>query len=186
MNDCHGNMNTCFTGLNGIWLNKILVAMENFEKCTVAMLEGPCSQHVTGNKSRLNQLQRAIIYVLIMVCWAWLSTQPEGLASEVKTPRPTGRGFFYVRSQARGQKWILHANISRKSGITQLSVSICFQVTFPIWPPAAIFARIMGAKFFLNNSNSSNQVSNLTILSVVTGPPDCTQLLLPLCEEDHR
>ena len=35
--------------------------MENFEKCTVAMLGGPCSQHVTGNTSRLNQPQRAII-----------------------------------------------------------------------------------------------------------------------------
>ena len=41
---------------------------------------------------------------------------------------------------------------------------------------AAIFARVMGAKFFLNTSKSSNQVSNLTMLSVVTGPPDCTQL----------
>ena len=34
--------------------------MENFEKCTVAMLGGPCSQHVTGNTSRQNQLQSAI------------------------------------------------------------------------------------------------------------------------------
>ena len=34
----------------------------------------------------------------------------------------------------------------------------------------------MGAKFFLNTSKSSNQVPNLTMLSVVTGPPDCTQL----------
>ena len=42
---------------------------------------------------------------------------------------------------------------------------------------AAIFARVMGAKFFLNTSKSSNQVSNLTMLSVVTGPPDCTQLI---------
>ena len=41
---------------------------------------------------------------------------------------------------------------------------------------AAIFARVMGAKFLLNTSKSSNQVSNLTMLSVVTGPPDCTQL----------
>ena len=41
--------------------NKILVAMENFEKCTVAMLGGPCSQHVTGNTSRQNQPQSAII-----------------------------------------------------------------------------------------------------------------------------
>ena len=62
MNDCHGNLNTCFTGLNCIYLNKILVAMENFEKCTVAILRGPCSQHVTGNTSRLNQLQSAIIF----------------------------------------------------------------------------------------------------------------------------
>ena len=35
--------------------------MENFEKCTVSMLGGPCSQHVTGNTSRLNQPQSAII-----------------------------------------------------------------------------------------------------------------------------
>ena len=34
--------------------------MENFEKCTVAMIGGPCSQHVTGNTSRLNQPQSAI------------------------------------------------------------------------------------------------------------------------------
>ena len=34
--------------------------MEKFEKCTVAMLGGPCSQHVTGNTSRLNQPQSAI------------------------------------------------------------------------------------------------------------------------------
>ena len=35
--------------------------MGNFEKCTVAMLEGPCSQHVMGNMSQLNQPQSAII-----------------------------------------------------------------------------------------------------------------------------
>ena len=35
--------------------------MENFEKCTVAMLGGPCSQHVTGNTSRLYQPQSAIM-----------------------------------------------------------------------------------------------------------------------------
>ena len=46
--------------------------------------------------------------------------------------------FGLVKIQKRGQKWILHAKISRKSGITQLSISICFKVTFPIWPPAAI------------------------------------------------
>ena len=39
-----------------------MVAMENFEKCTVAMLGGPCMQHVTGNKSRLNQPQSAIMW----------------------------------------------------------------------------------------------------------------------------
>ena len=43
-----------------------------------------------------------------------------------------------VKIPKRGQKWILHAKISKKSGITQLSISICFKVTFPIWPPAAI------------------------------------------------
>ena len=35
--------------------------MENFEKCAVAMLRGQCSQHVTGNTSRQNQPQSAII-----------------------------------------------------------------------------------------------------------------------------
>ena len=35
--------------------------MENFEKCTVAMIGGLCSQHVTGNTSRQNQPQSAII-----------------------------------------------------------------------------------------------------------------------------
>ena len=35
--------------------------MENFEKCAVAMLGGQCSQHVTGNTSRQNQPQSAII-----------------------------------------------------------------------------------------------------------------------------
>ena len=35
--------------------------MENFEKCTIAMIGGPCSQHVTGNTSRQNQPQSAIM-----------------------------------------------------------------------------------------------------------------------------
>ena len=43
-----------------------------------------------------------------------------------------------VKIQKRCQKWILHAKISGKSGITQLSISICAEVIFPIWPPAAI------------------------------------------------
>ena len=42
MNTCLENLNTCFTGLNGIQFNKIMVAMENFEECTVALLGGPC------------------------------------------------------------------------------------------------------------------------------------------------
>ena len=43
--------------------------MENFEKCTVAMLGGPCMQHVTGNTSWLNQPQNAIMGVHI-ITWA--------------------------------------------------------------------------------------------------------------------
>ena len=38
--------------------------MENFEKCTVAMLGGPCMQHVTGNTSRLNPPQSGIIVAI--------------------------------------------------------------------------------------------------------------------------
>ena len=37
--------------------------MENVEKYTVVMLVGPCSQHVTGNTSRLNQPQSAIMHI---------------------------------------------------------------------------------------------------------------------------
>ena len=43
-------------------LNKISIAVEHFEKCSVAMLGGPCSQHTKGNASRLNQPQGAIIF----------------------------------------------------------------------------------------------------------------------------
>ena len=57
-----------------------MVAMENFEKCTVAMLGGPCSQHVTGNTSRLNQPQSAIIThpsphfnCSTIEVWEWIS-----------------------------------------------------------------------------------------------------------------
>ena len=39
-----------------------MVAMENFEKCTVAMLGGQFMQQVTGNTSQLNQPQSAIMY----------------------------------------------------------------------------------------------------------------------------
>ena len=46
--------------------------------------------------------------------------------------------FGLAKIQKRSQKWIPHAKISRKSDITQLSISIYFKVTFPIWPPAAI------------------------------------------------
>ena len=44
--------------------------MENFEKCTVAMLGGPCSQHVTGNTSRQNHPQSAIICRIIVTSLA--------------------------------------------------------------------------------------------------------------------
>ena len=33
--------------------------MENVDQCTIAMLEGPSSQHVTGNTSWLKQPQSA-------------------------------------------------------------------------------------------------------------------------------
>ena len=35
--------------------------MKNFEKCSIAMLGGSCSQHVTGNTSRENQPKSAIM-----------------------------------------------------------------------------------------------------------------------------
>ena len=46
--------------------------MENFEKCTVAMLGGSCSQHVTGNTSRQNQPQSAIMSLILnATCWVY-------------------------------------------------------------------------------------------------------------------
>ena len=46
-----------------------MVAMENFKKCTVAMLGGPCMQHVTGNTSWLNQPQSATDALVLVLCW---------------------------------------------------------------------------------------------------------------------
>ena len=58
--------------------------MENFEKCTVAMLGGPCSQHVTGNTSRQNQPQSAIItYPSPYLKSAMLKKRPQGPISQM-------------------------------------------------------------------------------------------------------
>ena len=75
-------------------LHKILVALENFEKCTVAMLGGPCSQHVMGNTSRLYQPESAIMFVntLLLICFHLFEAilnridthSMEGFASAVK------------------------------------------------------------------------------------------------------
>ena len=43
--------------------------MKNFEKCTVAMLGGSCLQHVTGNTSRENQPQSAIMQPRPYILW---------------------------------------------------------------------------------------------------------------------
>ena len=61
--------------------------MENFEKCTVAMLGGPCSQHVTGNTSRQNQPQSAIIKGLITVGRELRQQHPSDLLSGAGTSR---------------------------------------------------------------------------------------------------
>ena len=61
--------------------------MENFEKSIVAMLGRPCSQHVTGNTSRQNQLQSAII-VNRRECHWWLTGIPDCLMV-VSPPIPT-------------------------------------------------------------------------------------------------
>ena len=49
------DMARCCSWFNCISSNKILVAKEIFEKCTVAMRCGPCLQHITGDTPRLNQ-----------------------------------------------------------------------------------------------------------------------------------
>ena len=41
--------------------------MKNFEKCNVAILGGPCSQHVMGNTSRQIQPQSAIMGYTFLV-----------------------------------------------------------------------------------------------------------------------
>ena len=71
-------------------------------------------------------------------------SQSERLLVKLKRPctdlcaEPVGVWNRLVKIQKRCQKWNLQAKIRRKSGITQLSILICFEVTFPIWPPAAI------------------------------------------------
>ena len=62
--------------------------MENFEKCTVAMLGGPCSQHVTGNTSQLNQPQSAII--------SYMGCQPDKLPASRVTPNKTHESSAFV------------------------------------------------------------------------------------------
>ena len=69
--------------------------MENFEKCTVAMIGGPCSQHVTGNTSRLNQPQSAIICDMysnkrVSQMWAPVAARREPVGSR------TGRQACYM------------------------------------------------------------------------------------------
>ena len=100
--------------------------------------------------------------------------------------------WILMFSLAKIQKWChkqaSHATFTRKSGITQVFMSIYLSYIFNmaaaghfgfwLFPnSAAIFARVMGAHSFLNTPKSSNQMSNLTMLSVVTGPPDITQLI---------
>ena len=80
--------------------------MENFEKCTVAMLGGPCSQHVTGNTSRLNQPQSAIIMdktTLIMVTFLlWimiilLQFKLQSLLKHCECCSENANNPFYIR-----------------------------------------------------------------------------------------
>ena len=57
---------------------------------------------------------------------------------------------------------------------------------FGFWPLLGLahtFARGIGAKFFLNTSKYPNPLSNLPLLSVVTGGPNMTLLLsgLKIC-----
>ena len=46
--------------------------------------------------------------------------------------------FWVIKIQKWCQKWALYATCSRKSDITRVSMTIYFQVTFSIWPQAAI------------------------------------------------
>ena len=52
--------------------------MEIFEKRTVAMVGGPCSQRVTGNTSWLNQPQSAIIEDIFENTCSFLCYQVQG------------------------------------------------------------------------------------------------------------
>ena len=53
----HNNLRSVTLGSTS---NEIVVAMEKFEKCAVALQGGPCFQHVTGNMSWWNQTQDSI------------------------------------------------------------------------------------------------------------------------------
>ena len=64
-----------------------------FEKCTVAMLGGPCSQHVKGNTSRLNQPQSAIIRCMPVFSFNGAVTTCSW--SSPTKPQYTGRRHLY-------------------------------------------------------------------------------------------
>ena len=92
-------------------------------------------------------------------------------------------GSSIYRSDARNRLSMLHlvGKVVLHGFLCRFVFKLLFQYGHrrPFWlvpNSAAIFARVMGAHLFLSTSKSSNQVSNLAMLSLVTGPPDITQL----------
>ena len=107
--------------------------------------------------------------------------------------------FRLIRIQKWCQKWTLYAKFSRKIDITPVPITIYFKVEF--WwldwskykndarngfsMPKLVGKVVLHSFRYQFISKSSNQVSNLTMLSVVTGPPDCTQLYNHLLIHRH-
>ena len=78
--------------------------MENFEKCTVAMLGGPCSQHVTGNTSRQNQPQSAI---MTNSSFSMLSDRCMGITyCKLRTSGNTLRTSLFHFQSLLGYHWV--------------------------------------------------------------------------------
>ena len=89
---------------------------------------------IPGNKHIL--LKTSFSYEIRQVIWViWLKTEQMEL---VDGGHLENLIFRFIKIQKWCQKLALYATFSRKSDITQVSITIYSKVTFSIWPQAAI------------------------------------------------
>ena len=150
--------------------------MENFEKCTVAMLGGPCSQHVTGNTSQLNQPQSAII---LHTSLYWLGQNIDPSLNTWKKPHSlpwrVSYGLSFMRIFQKTDCVIMAPHCSLNIGPTQstgwgepnIFQGWCCCLTFPIPFLSLECVRLM-VKFYSNCCIKAIYTSySATLLSLV-------------------